>query len=273
MPLLSSCIKTVTDRELPAPVEKLVVGAFLSPDDENIEVKIAKSFPPGSSTSGEDYYVKDADVVISNGEQEVTLNYYPMEQTYMTTTSDLPIIPGKTYFLNVTTPSGLKASSYTTVPKESVQNINISIDSSLIDSSAREPYYDVKVSIDWHSPEPTDHFKLRGDIASNYNSSYYYTSPSLFFGSHGSSLLVNDKQIANGKVGPFTSSFSKGIGESGKLIITLYTIDEHYYQYDEDLKNTFSGDPFSEPKNIHSNIEGGLGIFTSYRKHEFVKEW
>jgi hypothetical protein len=47
----------------------------------------------------------------------------------------------------------------------------------------------------------------------------------------------------------------------------LLNTEKSYYQYHKSLHNYNDSEiPFSEPTLLYTNIEGGLGIFTSYTK-------
>jgi hypothetical protein len=51
----------------------------------------------------------------------------------------------------------------------------------------------------------------------------------------------------------------------GFVIITLYNLNKDYYDFlkSVDDANNSNGNPFAQPSNLKSNVEGGLGIFTT----------
>ena len=71
---------------------------------------------------------------------------------------------------------------------------------------------------------------------------------------------VNDR-FFNGDPVPFGSNFEFGIGDTA--IVTLYHIDEIYHDFLETYEEAFfaNGNPFAQPVQIITNVEGGLGIF------------
>lgn len=71
---------------------------------------------------------------------------------------------------------------------------------------------------------------------------------------------VNDR-FFNGDPVPFGSNFEFGIGDTA--IVTLFHIDEIYHDFLETYEDAFfaNGNPFAQPVQITTNMEGGLGIF------------
>ncbi|RFS18504.1 DUF4249 domain-containing protein [Emticicia sp. C21] len=143
---LSSCeslITTVPESKLPKETEKVVVHAYISPQDSIIIVKVGISTPllgvingnEGSySVVGQDtiFYaggnVENAIVVLSNSKkQSVEIPYYKPEMLYKIDAHQFPIEAGETYTLNVETPIG-KVEATCTVPKENTIATNYKID-------------------------------------------------------------------------------------------------------------------------------------------------
>lgn len=87
---------------------------------------------------------------------------------------------------------------------------------------------------------------------------------------HGSNLIddlyqdatINDR-FFNGDDVPLGTDFNFGIGDTS--IVTLFHIDETYHDFYETYQEAFfaNGNPFAQPAQILTNIEGGRGIFTA----------
>jgi len=87
---------------------------------------------------------------------------------------------------------------------------------------------------------------------------------------HGSNLqdtvyqdaTINDR-FFNGSPVPLGSDFSFGIGDTA--IISLYHIEESYHDFVETYQDAFfaNGNPFAQPAQILTNVEGGFGIFAT----------
>jgi hypothetical protein len=138
-----SLITTVPESKLPKETEKVVVHAYISPQDSVILVKVGVSTPllgvsngngGGYSVVGEDTIffaggnVENAVVVLSNSKkQSVEIPYYKPEMIYKVDAHKFPIEVGETYTLNVETPIG-KVEATCTVPKENTQATQYKID-------------------------------------------------------------------------------------------------------------------------------------------------
>lgn len=138
-----SLITTVPEGKLPKETEKVVVHAYISPQDSIIIVKVGVSTPllgvingDGGSYSvvGRDtiFYagrnVENAVVVLSNSKnQSVEIPYYKPEMLYKIDAGKFPIEAGETYTLNIETPIG-KVEATCKVPKENTIATNYKID-------------------------------------------------------------------------------------------------------------------------------------------------
>lgn len=73
---------------------------------------------------------------------------------------------------------------------------------------------------------------------------------------------IDDKRFFNGGNVAMATNFDYEEGDT--LIFTAYHIDKTYYEYQRTLNDNRSanGNPFAQPGNLLSNINGGVGIFT-----------
>ena len=60
-----------------------------------------------------------------------------------------------------------------------------------------------------------------------------------------------------------------GTRSGDSLSITIYRFNELYVDYFRVLENYVGDDPFSEPTQLPSNINGGLGIFAIVQQSDF----
>jgi hypothetical protein len=162
-------IEYVDDKQLDDQGNKLVINGFISPEDTLIRIEVTRSKPVIGVRTYHDYdydpnqendnpydldFVKNAKVILSDGEREVQLNYkeetilsapssyhyaeanphtysrqstvivgpYPGGQskkylkTYQISSEEFPIEAGKTYTVTVQTPEGEEVSASCTVP-------------------------------------------------------------------------------------------------------------------------------------------------------------
>lgn len=84
---------------------------------------------------------------------------------------------------------------------------------------------------------------------------------------------INDR-FFNGDPVPLGSNFEFGIGDTA--IATLFHIDHIYHDFLETYEEAFfaNGNPFAQPVQITTNVEGGLGIFAglSYARDTLIIE-
>jgi hypothetical protein len=73
--------------------------------------------------------------------------------------------------------------------------------------------------------------------------------------------LIDDR-LFNGQSYSQVTSYRFVPGDT--VTATLYHLDSLYYDFRQSVRNARSanGNPFAQPSSIHSNVQGGLGIFT-----------
>jgi hypothetical protein len=163
---LSACeslITTVPESKLPKGAEKVVVHAYISPQDTAILVKVSSSTPllgvsqvngVGYTVVGEDtiYYtggnIDNARVVLANSKkQSVEIPYYQPEMLYKLDAGKFPIEAGETYTLTVETSKG-KVEATCTVPEEHTTATTYKIDT-LTDNVNGVPVKLFRINYDW----------------------------------------------------------------------------------------------------------------------------
>lgn len=269
---------------MPEPANLLVIGGFISPSDSIIQIHVGKTVSTSSSLNmaGGDT-VENATVILSGNGLSATLAYDEVYRSYVIPFDQFPIAGGHTYFLTVSTPDGLAAQSQTTVPAEA----NTSLDYT-IDSIVTEPYgykqKELLFSVSWQDmPGQANYYRLHGQYQvgntssnPNPNDPYYYNMSAIYFGSmYQSEYFISDKATNGGMIGPVNGQcyiYGNSTGEKHTSIMLL-TVDKNYYEYYSSLWNVNQDDPFSEPQNVFTNIEGGLGVFGSYQQYVVKKDF
>ncbi len=125
--------------------EKVVVTAFIGPQDEIIKVRLNKSTPLYGTISGkyekvfdpisqdsvlyyeDKQYITDAAVSISNGAQSTALAYSAELKSYAVAAKDFKILPGQTIRLSINW-NGSLITSTTLIPENTVVIQNLKID-------------------------------------------------------------------------------------------------------------------------------------------------
>lgn len=174
-----SLITTVPESKLPKGTEKVVLHAYISPQDTVIMVKLATSRPllgvqsiNGTSFTviGNDtiYFtggiIENAIVILSNSKQQsVEIPYIKSDQTYILDARKFPIEAGETYTIRAETPIG-KVEATCTVPKEHVSISSYKIDTTsgtLLNSRGKA----FKVNFDWKDiPAQTNYYTMKASI-------------------------------------------------------------------------------------------------------------
>ena len=279
---LTACEKDA-NVEVPATAPKLVLSCFLSPQDTVLKVTVKKSVPiyNNPTSSNQTAWVDDATVTLSDGTTTVRLALARANTgTYTTRATNLPILSGKTYFLNVTAPGGFQAEASCTIPARAHDAItNIGLDASLMNGGIG---YEYNLSVEWQdAPGEGDYYYLFAERPGTIQRGFNPTDPNkvdtLYYpisfeqgeeytrdmGQEGCRFLV--------KNGKFTSlTDPSGTGEAyrleKKINVVLLTTDRGYYEYHRALKNYVGDNPFSEPILLFSNVKGGLGIMSGYQR-------
>ncbi len=76
--------------------------------------------------------------------------------------------------------------------------------------------------------------------------------------------FIVDDEVTNGQLLTFGTFYDYSLGDT--LISTFYSITRDYYKFIETREAAIiaSFSPFAPPTVVHTNIEGGIGIFTGF---------
>jgi len=263
---LAACEKTVTDVDIPQQEQKLVVHAYISPEDTLIKVNVSVSYPLWTSTNYTNFdAINNAHVELFNNGSSVVLSFNNEKQAYTMSASQFPIIEGQNYTLKVSTPDGKKVESNCTVPVKNEQFFLISTDTLVDEWGGKKIRFKVKI-IDLVGAG--HYYRLGGTALSTYIENQTDTFYESIYPKNNGEYFTD--QNADGA--EFLSELNFWIDEyymqTVKLTFYLLTIDVNYYHYHKSLSNYTGDNPFAEPTIIYSNIKDGLGVFGAYRKYE-----
>lgn len=255
---VNSCTKDA-DVKLPAVASKLVINSFLSPQDSLVKVTVTLSQPLyNNSNSGQYYNVSDATVQINDGSVTKTLLYNSVTNYYYIPFSQLPIVVGNTYYLTVSTPDGKNVNASTSIP---TANSTLTFSSQVvIDPNQGDQY---SITANWiDSPGTEDYYRIAfyakqfypGDIDTTYYSAF----------SDNFSDKDNDGKTFNQN---FTVYSQNSTGSEGELYL-IHATKEYYLFHTKLADAAGSGNPFSEPVQMYSNINGGYGIFAGFNQYK-----
>jgi hypothetical protein len=281
-------------KNIPIPFEKkLVIESYLSPQDEQLLVRVGQNYPtvgPGSVSGFGTLRqpVTNAVVTLSDGQRSVVL---PFRQTppnsipqsgpspdstgYRLSAAALPIVPGRTYTLRVTAPGYPDAEATCTIPLRAVEASTAEI--------SRGTESDVTGNRDYFQAVFQD---LAGE--ENFYSTYFALNntvtppptqgkPSLNVTTQGTQFLnqgtTDGGKLKSARVYVFpTSQVPTNWLQTRQLELIIATTDRAYYDYNRTLRNQYRNDdnPFAEPVLIYSNVRGGLGVFAGYQLSRVV---
>jgi len=259
--IFASCDKEVDNIGYPKYNQKIVISGFLSPDNKVNKILISENLslygnrflpqPMGTLTA-----------TISDGTNEMSLDSAQFMNGF--TSSDYPIIEGKTYTITVKTDKGLAAEASCTVPLK--RNLSLEIDTTLTVNYNPDygSYTYINADIYFTDTQGTDNYYMFYCEQVSY--SLTWSVPMVFEISGAENAYFTD----TGKDGArFKMTLQPvGVGSDGDssfLKVYLLNTDKAYYDYKKSLDNYNSGDdPFTEPSPVYTNVTGGLGIFAAY---------
>lgn len=186
----------------------------------------------------------------------------------------------KNYKVNVDVNGYASAESAEHVP-ELVPLTQVDIDEDALQSTG----VPVPVKIYFTDPVAVDNFYQLKAAYKTYHINYptgdtiWYTYP-LHMNFEDPALTENDEYVEellltdrlfNGKEHTISFNLDQSVGGEGTISICFNTISESYYDYETTLKlqRQVSGDPFSQPVQVFTNIKNGLGIFAGYNPDEW----
>ncbi len=276
---------------------KLVVHAYISPQDTMIRVFVTESIPVFKEIgeSGQ-HVIKDARVVLSDSRQEVVLNYDSTYQAYTIAADRMGgIQAGYTYRLKVQDESRSVEAS-TTIPSVSPAIASYKVDTSYTSSGTGFGRRDTTLAVQFTWRDPAGHRNFYRVIGKaivimdyrEYESDGVFiykrgrvTMPLYWDNSYGRSDFQSDvhsdgavMQSPVGRVSIRRPTFFSQDGieyaerpnEVRTITLELLHTDEPYYRYQQSAlqHDEASGNPFAEPVLLYSNVKGGLGVFASY---------
>ena len=264
---LMSCEQEVK-LELPTSTPKLVLTSFISPQDTALVAVLTKSTP---IFEGRDYYannknVKDAVVTISSDDEVASLYYNDELGKYISDINGMHIEAGETYFIKATTPEGLTAEGFCTVPQGN-NSLNFTYTKIGVTEWGAEEYV---INMHWEASSNDSYaFRVYSELET---SQVFYddtvTNYSQVYIPEPYALKGNDEYSRAGDLYYHNYDFYRK-----KIRASLLNVDENYYRYHKSVA-TYSGDnPFAEPAPIYTNIKGGLGVFAAYNTYRVVKEF
>jgi hypothetical protein len=245
--LVGACQTEVQNLEIPFD-NRLVVTAFISPQDTLLTVRVQNS-KPISGTVSSNTTIADASVTISEGSKSVILPY--KNDAYSTSARNLPIRAGATYALNVSTPDGRKVSAQCTIPNKTVNSAEVTTTISIVNTNRRN------IRVSWRDIANENNYYV-------FSGTYDKINPNCNF----TTTYVDDKQ-RDGQIISLSTNTDLPCGNgSPNYILGIANFDTNGYLYLSSAteQDKVNGIPFTDPVQVYSNIRGGYGVFSGFNQ-------
>jgi hypothetical protein len=256
--LVISCTKKAKIK-LPPQETKLVLTCFITPGDSLITAFVRTSTPKYSSAGYGSIYgdlVTNAIVVLSDGLKNVTLTYDSLYSVYYAWSKDLPILEGKTYYLNAATPDGKKASANTTVPLGKLEIKTFDVFAQRNDSNITELNLQTIVA---DIPDITNYIEIIYQTYTNFGGPGGFNDRIHYFDD-------DEKMSKTEYAESHKDNFLYYQGSHATTYLSVLNCSKEFYLYNKSVeKASYTNDnPFSDPVLIYTNINNGFGCFGSF---------
>jgi len=244
--------------EVPNENPKLVTACFLSPSADGTDLHLTWSAPIFKTTIHQMPTEKNAKVYIIDGTNKYPLTYFASSELYHISKSQLQIVEGKKYKLQVESSKSETLTAETIIPATPKYSI------------AFQSYDSTRNQYD--SQYYTYRYFIKLNITNPENKAYYRISAwyeDISYGGKTMQRIVplnGENRIVYGDYsGNLVFVISKqDNSQIKKIYVSVHKVDETYYKYHHALENYQGTDFFSEPTLVYSNVVNGLGVFCSY---------
>ncbi len=245
--------------------DNFVIEGFIFANEPINNIKIKKINPLISNDSADqvDEPIPDALVILSDGDNEIILDFDSKTGKYGTQNPDLQIISGNTYFLEVTVGTR-KATSETVVP-DNPDGVRLSADSIFIPElklnlglrdEIIQLFSDARIALQWDNPSDESFYVV---IEERVNEVDFDAILPPEVPADARELLDSFRFISEPTEETSFDIIGVALQTYGLHVAKVYKVNKEY----EDLFNNLEQDSrdLNEPP---SNITGALGIFTAF---------
>jgi len=254
IPIFFSCEKDA-NVEIPVSKPQLVAACFVGANEDTVRLKLSWSSPIFYSSSNNLENEKGASVILSKGNQQYPMIWSPNSETYIATNTNF--IAGDEINLNIT---------FQTENIKSSCVIPTAPDYTMTYTGTKVVHND-----GWESSYLEYNFTNNRSDETSY---YRILFKGYYFDDYDNTTHTQQLWCKTGEMFSLTKGESTNLEvyyysyeESSKIDSVKYYIihcNDDYYKYHKSISNYMGDDFFTEPSIIYSNIESGLGIFSSY---------
>ena len=293
MAVLFGCETLVGDLDqskLPKTESKLVVECYISPQSEEIIVRVTESQKLFGPSTYEPTYIKNAIVTLSGDAGEIKIPYNDSLTSYRVPASAFKVEAGKKYNLLVSDDTrSVKATC--TVPASQVTfksyevdtlvrnrweaDTSITFKATWNDIKGEENVYTLRgyfevLEMNFFTYDPATGeavIRRQANRTVHNNENYLVTDTNLDGISFNSPVYeIQIRSFKFGYPGPDGQIIERYTEPKLQEIrLEVLNLDEHYRRFSKSMKDGGNNDnPFVEPALVYTNIEGGLGCFGAY---------
>lgn len=276
LPFLTSCLKEVVNPKLPQSEVRLSLQCYLTPDDSVSRAFLYLTRPLiGTFKDGESEYPKGPRILVTDGTDtawfERRVNQADQRQGfYMVLKKEaMALVPGRTYTVIATDTLGRRAWGACTIPAELPPAPSLTLARF---TSPEFGFESIEAKVKWPRQTGGAYYRAQaflqnyGEFPWDPDSAGVQEYPLSL--TEGSSEFLKEESFTGDSV--FTA-FSGGLFNEGGVFdssairVNLLQTDEAYYNFHTSL-NRYEGENFfSEPIQVYSNVQNGVGVVSAYR--------
>lgn len=262
--LLNSGCESDANVTVPSTERKLVVGGFLSAEDNEHQISLTLSEPLFSSDPF--FNTTTANVTISSEGNAYQASYDVDAAAFVFNKSQFNIASGKNYHLKIVAENGKTVEADMTTVSDtmpSIEEFKINVDTIYSEWASYEYRYNLKLN--WKDiAGEKNYYRLTANRLVKYFGAIDTTIEPI---EEFNSFTLKDDLGKDGQILSSTLKFDDYSlnNETVGFEIVLMKIDVNYYNYYKTLNNYAGEDPFAEPVILFSNIQNGLGVFSNFQ--------
>ncbi len=278
--LLASCEQVITV-DPPEYERKLVVDCFQDDADSSIRVAVQRNIGVLENLPDSAYSVRGAKVEwLESGTVVHTMttddfNAPPPGQQdyrfwrYYGVNASAPLLtPGKTYEIRVSHPDFPSVSAVQVAPfPPKIDGVTVKIDSTT--GGSQNSIATFSITIDDPGTEKNYYEIQLRDVNTQYPAYLSTDDPNARYGIRDDRIIVDD-ELFNGK--KHTIRVSKDFYGEDEWAVTVRSVTYDWYKFGQTARanEESSYNPFASPVRVHTNVEGGLGLFGLAGKSEVI---
>lgn len=270
--MFGSCEKIVDNVDIPDAKPKLVLYSYINPGADTIFAQVSLSRPITGPGGYNEPYISNAMVTISrSGNTSHDFHFDPDFNRYFAVLEPSYLQSGSSYQIHVSTPDGKEIESTCTLP---MQNTSLRVTSVDKTESEEETRYRFRIEFD-DIPGKPDYYRIIPKAIMQYdwdgNVQIMEEYSEILYGSEYIDVKDRDGETFVVEVGYSVWHYFGGAEKFLGMKVYLLATDEHYFNFHTSLERYVPDNPFSEPTNVYTNVNNGLGVFAGF--NPFMMEY